>query len=101
MPGYIEAALHKYQHAPSALPEHAPHMWNPPIYGAKTHYVEDKTTSPALSYKDVNKFQLYYARAVNPFLITPINVIASKQSKPTAFTADKFIKLLNYCNTHP
>jgi hypothetical protein len=107
MPGYIKAAFHKYQHSAPARPEHAPHTWNPPIYGAKTQYVEDKTTSPALSDKDVNKLQqltgtlLYYARAVDPTLIMPINVLASEQSKATAVTADKVIKLLNYCNTHP
>jgi hypothetical protein len=72
MPVYIKAALHKYQHAAPARPEHAPHTWNPPIYGAKTQYVEDETTSPALSAKDVNKLQqltgtlLYYARAIDP-----------------------------------
>jgi hypothetical protein len=97
MPGYIKEALHKYQHAAPARPEHAPHTWNPPIYGAKTQYVEDETTSPELSDKDVNKLQqftgtlLYYARAVD----------ASEQSKATSVTADKVIKLLNYCNTHP
>jgi hypothetical protein len=107
MPGYIKAALHKYQHAAPARPEHAPHTWNPPIYGAKTQYVEDETTSPALSDKDVNKLQhltgtlLYYARDVDSTLITPINVLASEQSRATAVTADKVIKLLNYCNTHP
>jgi hypothetical protein len=107
MPGYIKAALHKYQHAAPARPEHAPHTWNPPIYGAKTQYVEDETTSPALSDKDVNKLQqltgtlLYYARAVDPTLFMPINVLASTKSKATAVTADKVIKLLNYCNTHP
>jgi hypothetical protein len=31
----------------------------------------------------------------------PINVVASEQSKATAVTAYKVIKLLNYCNTHP
>jgi hypothetical protein len=31
----------------------------------------------------------------------PINVLASEQSNATEVTADKFIKLLNYCNTHP
>jgi hypothetical protein len=101
MPGYIKTALHTYQHASPARPEHAPHTWNPPIYGANTQYVEDETTSPALSDKDVNKLQqltgtlLYYTRAV---------VLASEQSKATvvtAVTADKVIKLLNYCNTHP
>jgi hypothetical protein len=80
MPGYIKAALHKYQHPALARPEHAPHTWNPPIYGAKTQFVDDKPTSPALSDKDVNKLQqltgtlLYYARAVDPTLIMPINV---------------------------
>jgi hypothetical protein len=69
--------------------------------------VESETTSPALSVKDVNKLQqltgtlLYYARAVDPTLIMPINVLTSEQSKATAATADKVIKLLNYCNTHP
>jgi hypothetical protein len=42
MPGYIKAAVHKYQHAAPARPEHAPHTWNPPIYVAKTQYVKDK-----------------------------------------------------------
>jgi hypothetical protein len=74
---------------------------------SKTQYVEDETTSPALSDKDVNKLQqltgtlLYYARAVDPTLIMPINVLASEQSGATAVTADKVIKLLNYCNTNP
>jgi hypothetical protein len=69
--------------------------------------VEDETTSPALSDKDVNKSQtltgtlLFYARAVDPTLIMPINVLSSEQSEATAVRAEKVIKLLNYCNTHP
>jgi hypothetical protein len=57
MPGYIKAALHKYQHPAPARPEHAPHTWNPPICGAKTQFVTETTPSPALSDKDVNKLQ--------------------------------------------
>jgi hypothetical protein len=30
----------------------------------------------------------------------PINVLAYEQSNATEVTADKVIKLLNYCNTH-
>jgi hypothetical protein len=69
--------------------------------------VNDETSSPALYNKDADKLQqltgtlLYYARAVDPTLIIPINVLASEQSKATEVTADKVIKLLNYCNTHP
>jgi hypothetical protein len=44
---------------------------------------------------------LYYARAVDPTLIIPINVLASEQSNATEETEDKVIKLLNYCNPHP
>jgi hypothetical protein len=44
---------------------------------------------------------LYYARAVDPTLIMPINILASEQSNATEVTADKVTKLLNYCNTHP
>jgi hypothetical protein len=107
MPGYIKAALHKYQHPAPAHPEHAPYGWNPPIYGAKTQVVSDPTPSPALSDKDVNKLQqltgtlLYYARVVDPTRIMTINVLASEQSNAIEVTADKVIKLLNYCNTHP
>jgi hypothetical protein len=69
--------------------------------------VRDETISPALSNKDINKSQqltgtlLYYARAVDPTLIMPINALASEQSKATEVTAYKVIKLLNYCNTRP
>jgi hypothetical protein len=89
MPGYIKAALHKYQHPAPSRPEHAPHTWNPPIYGAKTQFVNEIITSPALSDKEVNKLQqltgtlLYYARAVDPTLIMPINVLDSEQSNAT------------------
>jgi hypothetical protein len=84
MPGYIKVGLHKYQHTDPARPEHAPHTWNPPIYGAKTQFVNDETISPALSDKYVNILQLtgtllYYARAFYPTLIMPLNVLASEQ----------------------
>jgi hypothetical protein len=107
MPGYIKAVLHKYQHPAPARPEHSPHSWNPPIYGAKTQFMSHTKPSPALWDKDVNKLQqltgtlIYYARAFDPTLIMPINVLASEQSNATEVTADKVIKLLNYCNTHP
>jgi hypothetical protein len=107
MPGYIKADLHKYQHPASTRLEHPPHQWNPPVYCAKTHYVEDTQDSPALSPKDVNRLQqrggtlLYYAHAVDPALIILVNVLASEQTRAAAATAGKNIKLLNYCSTHP
>jgi hypothetical protein len=55
MQWYIKATLHKYQHPAPARPEHAPHTWNPPIYGPKTQFVTETITSPALSDKEINK----------------------------------------------
>jgi hypothetical protein len=69
--------------------------------------VTEATSSPALSDKEIHKLQqltgtlLYYTRAVDPTLIIPINVLESEKSTATHVTADKVIKLLNYCNTHP
>jgi hypothetical protein len=44
---------------------------------------------------------LYYDRSVDPTFIMPVNVLASEQTRTTADTSDKIIKLLNYCTTHP
>jgi hypothetical protein len=57
IPGYIKAALHKYQNPAPARPEHTPHTWNPAIYGAKTQFVIETITSPTLSDKEINKLQ--------------------------------------------
>jgi hypothetical protein len=93
------------------LPRHAQNIHHirgiHPFMAQKRNLMDDETSSPALSNKDVNKLQqltgtlLYYARAFDPTLIMPMNVLASEQSNATTVTADKVIKLLNYCNTHP
>jgi hypothetical protein len=107
MHGYIKAALNKYQHPAPARPEHAPHTWNPPINGAKTQFVTETITSLTLSDKEINKLQqltgtlLYYARAVDPTLIMPINVLASEQSTARQVTADKVIKTFKLLQHSP
>jgi hypothetical protein len=107
MPGYIKAALHKFQHPTPKRPENAPHTWNPPVYGAKTQYIEAQEAISLLPQKDFKRIQklagtlLYYARAVDPTLILPVNVLASEQTQATTATTDKVIKLLIYCSTHP
>jgi hypothetical protein len=89
MPIYIKEALHKYQHPAPTYPEHAPHQWNPTVYGAKTQYIEDTQENPALSPKYVTHLQqlggtlIYYARAVEPPLIMLVNVLASEQTRTT------------------
>jgi hypothetical protein len=98
MPGYINAALHKYQHPAPVRTKHAPHMWNPPVYGTTTQCIEEIEDIPYLSPKEVNSLQqlggtlLYYTRVVYPTVIMPGNVLASKLSRVTAETADKLSK---------
>jgi hypothetical protein len=36
MPGYIDRALHRFQHPKPYRAEHAPHAWNEPVYGSTT-----------------------------------------------------------------
>jgi hypothetical protein len=78
-----------------------PHMWNPPVYGAKPQYIEAQEDIPLLPQKDVTRIQqvagnvLYYMRVVDPTLILPVDVLASEQTQATTTTADKVIKLLN------
>lgn len=38
MPGYIERALLRFEHPRCKRPEHAPHRWNAPVYGARQQF---------------------------------------------------------------
>jgi hypothetical protein len=71
MLGYINASLHKYQHPASVLAEHVPHKWNPPVYGAKTQYIEEAEEIPSLSPKDVNCLD-HHHKLMDPSLTTYI-----------------------------
>jgi hypothetical protein len=71
MPGYIKAALHKYQHPAPSRPEHSPHTWNPPIYGAKTQFVSDTKPSPPFRTKmstNYNNLQAHYNTTQGPLI---------------------------------
>jgi hypothetical protein len=107
MPGYINAALQKYQHPAPACAEHAPHTWDKPVYGAKTQYIEEADDITSLSPKDVNCLQqlggkiFYYARALDPTLNMQVNVLASEQTRAPSETSDTILKFLNYCTANP
>ena len=46
MPGYIESALHRFQHPMPTKPQHSPHAWTAPTYGAATQWAIDADDSP-------------------------------------------------------
>jgi hypothetical protein len=107
MPGYIEKALHKFQHPIPTKPQHAPAPWERPIYGATTIAPKEADTSPPLDTTAINRMRqvvgtiLYYARAVDPTMLTAVNDIAAQQSCATEDTAAAMNQLLDYCATHP
>ncbi|KAI2488785.1 Reverse transcriptase (RNA-dependent DNA polymerase) [Fragilaria crotonensis] len=107
MPGYIDRALKRFRHALPRKPEHSPHPWQRPNYGAKTQYAAPPDTTAALDANDKRRILevlgtlLFYARAIDSTLLTAIGELATEHSQSTAYTMEKLAQLLNYCATHP
>ena len=107
MPKYLQTALLKFQHPTPKRPQHAPHSWAKPIYGAQVQYSQDNDSYPLLPAKTIKLAQqivgtlLYYSIAVNPTMLTALGSIAAQQSKGTEKTYADTLWLLNYAATHP
>jgi hypothetical protein len=107
MPGYIERALQRFEHPQPAKPQHSPHKWQKPSYGAKVQYALEPDDSPALTAADTTRVQevlgtlLFYARAVDVTMLPAIGTIATQQASATEETLEATTHLLNYCATHP
>ena len=107
MPGYIAKALQRFQHNKPHTPQHSPHKWNQPNYGAKQQLTNPSDRSEPLSPSATKKLQeiigtlLYYARAVDSSMLVALGTLASAQTNGTTATAKAATQLLNYCATHP
>eukprot|EP00957_Ditylum_brightwellii_P203563 15335193-Ditylum_brightwellii.AAC.1 len=107
MPGYIRAALHKYQHPTPLQPEHSPYKYDKLLYSKKLQYAPEFDDSPSLSRTEKTRLQgilgtlLFYAQAVYQTMLMAINAIASQQANPSVNTAREMVYLLNYCAMHP
>jgi hypothetical protein len=106
MPGYVSNVLRKFQHDAPKHPQHTPSKYATSVYGAKTQYAT-KDETPPLTAKQcltIQKFTgsvLYYARAVDPTFLMPLNAIARKKTKATEKTQAATNQLLDYLATHP
>jgi hypothetical protein len=106
MPGYVTAALHKYQHETPKQHCHAPAKWTAPQYGSKVQMTKVDNTEPMDAQQThwlqqvVGTF-LFYSRAVNPTMLHALNVLASWQKHGTQATVKALVHLLNYAATHP
>eukprot|EP00957_Ditylum_brightwellii_P003200 243959-Ditylum_brightwellii.AAC.1 len=107
MPGYIAAALHKFQHDSPAKPEHTPHPYTQPVYHRGPQLAPAPDCSPKLNTDGVKHIQqiiailLYYTHAVDPTMLMAINAISIPQVRATQKTAAAVTHLLNYADTHP
>ena len=87
-PNFVPKALHKYQHAKTKRPQHAPEKAVPIQYGANIQ-VEEKDTSPTIYpaciklIQDVVGTFAWYAREVDTTMASIMIYIASRQSKGT------------------
>jgi hypothetical protein len=106
MPGYVSNVFIKFQHAAPKHPHHAPSRYVMPVYGAKTRYaIKDKTpplsAQQCLTIQKVTGSVLYYARAVDPTVLMPLNDISTEQTKATEKTQAATNQMLDYLATHP
>jgi hypothetical protein len=86
MPGYVSNVLSKFQHDAPKHPQHTSSRYVMPVYGAKTQYATRDETPPLTSkqcynIQKVTGSVLYYARAVEPTVLMPLNDIAMEQTK--------------------
>jgi hypothetical protein len=106
MPGYVSNVLSKFQHDAPKHPQHTPSRYVTPVYGAKTQYATKDETLPltakqCLTIQKVTGSVLYYARAVDPTVLMPLNDIATEQTKVTEKTKAATNQPLDYLATHP
>ena len=106
MPGYVPAALKRFNVHLKGKPTHSPSLFVPVTYGRKEQLatVDD---SPPLSARDAKFIQevigvfLYYSRAVDCTMFTCLNKLASRQAKPTQNLYDAVQHFLQYAASYP
>jgi hypothetical protein len=94
MPGYISNVLSKFQHDALKHPQHTTSRYVTTVYGAKTQYATEHETPPltskqCLTIQKVTVSVLYYARAVDPTVLMPLNDIETEQTKVTEKSAGR------------
>jgi hypothetical protein len=93
IPGYGSNILSKFQHDSPKHPQHTPSRYITPVYGV--------TAQQCLTIQKVTGSVLYYAIAVDPTVLMPINDIATDQTKATEKTQAATNQMLDYLATHP
>ena len=106
MPGYVQAAMRRFDVQRKPKPTHSPALFVAPAYGAKTQYAahdDSAPTSPAQTkyIQEVIGTFLYYARAIDSTMIPTLSKLASRQSVPTVSLYADVQHFLQYAATYP
>ena len=102
MPGYVKKALKYFGHEKPKKKQDAPFPYTQPDYGARKQYAKEQSSAPQLNKKDKRFIQqvcgkfLFYGRAIDSTVLTPISAIASQQANPTEETMAQTKQLLDY-----
>jgi hypothetical protein len=109
MPHYVKKALLCFHHQSPGKPQHSPHQWNAPIYGAKTQFTTP--TDPnftQLTPKEKTYVQevigtfLFYAQAIDSNMLTTVGLLTSNLTlSPFLTLKHKIDQFLDYASTHP
>jgi hypothetical protein len=105
MPGYVKKAILRFKrtHLKGA---DSPIIYVPPKYGPFQQEVQAELTPTPLTPAEKLEMQeivgvfLFYARAVDPLMLTAINKIGSRQSQPTCHIKAEIERFLQYANKH-
>ena len=106
MPGYVHKALKRFRRL-NLRGADSPCIYTPPQYGKHTHDVLPDPPSELLTPEQHKELQeivgvfLFYARAVDPTMVTPLSKIASKQAKPTTLLLPDIERFLQYATKYP
>lgn len=106
IPGYVIKALQRFQRI-NLKGADSPIIYVPPSYGKHQQEAPMEESSTPLSPDEIQELQeivgvfLFYARAVDPTMLTAINKIASRQSKATSLIRKEVDRFLQYASKYP
>jgi hypothetical protein len=104
MKPYLEKALRQFDNLVPTQCRDFPYPHVEPKYGATQQYADYDTSKrvgkdeQTYVQKVTEKFN-YYARAVDPTMLTPLSALAAQQSKPTENTMQRMQHFLDYAAT--
>jgi hypothetical protein len=106
MPNYIQKTLNKFE-AQGIKTANSPVIYVPPVYGSRKQQeamVDETSPISPTRRKRIQQIVgtlLYYARAVDPTMLTALNKVASQQANPTIAVERAADRILHYAKKFP